>query len=203
MLAALGGVPHDTAAAVFARSLHDPSLWIGSALPWWASQRDTTSLLAAVARSDRELQAATHPLARRDWTYRTSATRAYLALGRRTDDALSRFEQLPDTLCMRCYFDRYTKAKLLDSLGRREEAERALRERPYTVLSAFEVRMSLDRATIAEKQQHYEAAARSYAIVARAWSLGDSAQRTAARRAAQKAGQLGAGAISRFATANR
>lgn len=104
---------------------------------------------------------------------------------------------------MRCYLDRYTKAKLLDSLGRRDEAEAAMRERPYTVLSGLEVRASLDRATIAEKQQHYEAAARSYALVARAWSPGDSAQRIAARHAAQKAGQLGTGPIARFATADR
>jgi eukaryotic-like serine/threonine-protein kinase len=191
VLASLGGVPHDTAAAVFARWLNDPSVWVGAALPWWSARRDTLSLLAAVARSDRELQAAQTSARRRQWTYRTSAARAYLALGRRSADALIRFQQLPDTLCMTCFLDRYSKAKLLDSLGRSADAEALLAERPYSVLSTLEVRAALDRAMIAERLQRYDTAARSYAIVARAWSTGDPPQREIASQAARKVGQLG------------
>jgi len=191
VLAALGGIPHDTAAAVFARWLHDPSMWVGAALPWWAAQRDTASLLAAVARADSELPKAATPTRRRSWAYRVSATRAYLSLGRRSADALPRFEQVPDTLCMSCFLDRYTKAKLLDSLGRHDAAEAALRERPYSALGTLETRAALDRAMIAEKLQHYEIAWRSYALVARAWSGGDPPQRGIAAQAAIKAGQLG------------
>jgi hypothetical protein len=80
VLAALGAVPHDTAAAVFARWLHDPAIWVGSALPWWAAQSDTASLLAAAARADAELPKAATPIRRREWTYRVAAARAYLAL---------------------------------------------------------------------------------------------------------------------------
>ena len=190
VLAALGAVPHDTAVAVFARWLHDPSMWVGNALSWWATQRDTTSLLAAVARVDTELPKAATPVRRREWTYRASATRAYLALGRRSTDALSRFLQVPDTLCPPCALDRYTKAKLLDSLGRHEDAERVLLERPYLLLGTLEVSTAFYRAMIAERAQHYATASRAYALVARAWSAGDPAQRAVAAQAALKADQL-------------
>ncbi len=202
VLAWLGAVPHDTAAAVFARLLNDPAIWVGAALPWWAAQRDTTSLLAAVARSDRALQAATVPTDRLRWTYRTASTRAYLALGRRAAEALVRFQQIPDSLCMTCYLDRYTKARLLDSLGQRDHAELTLRERPYSVLSALEVRAAWERALIAERAQHYSVAAQSYAVVARAWSSGDPPAREIAATAARRAGQL-AGDAPRAVTVGR
>jgi hypothetical protein len=191
VLATLGAVPHDTAAAVFARWLHDPARWVGNALPWWAAQRDTASLLAAAARAEAELPKAATPARRRDWTYRVAATHAYLALARRSSDALSRFEQLPDTLCLLCSLDRFTKARVLDSLGRHDAAERALRVRPYVMLGTLEVFVAWHRALIAERLQQYAIAARAYTLVARAWSSGDTAQRTIAAQAATKAGQLG------------
>jgi hypothetical protein len=194
VLAALGGVPHDTAAAVFARCLNDPVLWVNGAMPWWATRRDTVSLLASVARADRELAEVTTPRDHQRWIYRASAARAYLALGRGSKEALALFERLPDSLCMSCYFDRYTKAKLLDSLGRHAEAEVALRERPYFLLSGLEIRAAWDRAMIAERLKQYNTAAQSYAVVARAWATGDSAQRATAKAAALRAGQLGSGA---------
>jgi serine/threonine-protein kinase len=193
VLAALGGVPHDTAAAVFARCLSDPSLWLTGAMPWWAARRDTVSLLAAVSKADGVLAEVTTTREHLRWTYRASAARAYLALGRGSKDALAWFERLPDSLCMGCYLDRYTKAKLLDSLGRHAEAEVTLRERPYLVLSALEIRAAWDRALIAERLRHYGTAAQSYEIVARAWATGDSAQRATAKAAALKANQLSGG----------
>ena len=63
---------------------------------------------------------------RRNWRYRASAIRAYLSLARRDANAPTLFEQLPDTLCLGCYIDRYTKARLLDSVGKPAEAEAAL-----------------------------------------------------------------------------
>src|SRR5262249_19148724 len=108
-------------------------------------------------------------------------------------EALALFEQLPDSLCLTCYLDRYTKAKLLDSLGQHAEAEVTLGERPYSILSALEIRAASDRAMIAERLRHYGTAAQSYAVVARAWAAGDSAQRATAKPAALKAGQLGGG----------
>ncbi len=191
VLAVAGGVPHDTAAAVFARWLHDPAIWVGAALPWWAAQRDTVSLLAAQARVDSQLPKAATPVGRRQWTYRAAATRAYLALGRRSPDALTRFLDLPDSLCLSCSIDRYTKATLLDSLGRHEDAERVLRERPYVILGTLEVRAAFALAMIAERMQHYATASQSYALVARAWSVGDPPQRALAAQSATKAGQLG------------
>ena len=190
-LAMMGGVPKDTVAAVFARMLHDRSLWIGQALPWWAEHGDTASLAAAVVRADSELAAAKTPVRRRNLGYRVAAARAYLSLARHSSDALVRFRELPDSLCPSCYLDRYTKAAIFDSVGMHVEAETLLNERLYSLLTPMEVAAALQRARVAEKLQHYEAAARAYGVVARAWSLGDAAQRAQATQASAKAGQLG------------
>ncbi len=190
-LALLGAIPSDTARAVFARMLHDRSVWVGAALPWWAARSDTSSLLGAVARADSQLASASTPVSRRNAGYRVAATLAYLSLARHSSDALTRFRALPDSLCPACYLDRYTKAKLLDSLGLHVEAETALGERLYALLAPLEVPWALERALVAEKLQHYPAASRAYALVARAWSGGDGPQRAVAMQAATKAGQLG------------
>jgi hypothetical protein len=87
--------------------------------------------------------------------------------------------------------DRLTKSRVLDSLGKHAEAEAALTERPHSLLTPVEVTMALARATVAEKLQHYETAARAYEFVARAWSSGDAAQRARAIQASTKASQLG------------
>jgi hypothetical protein len=116
--------------------------------------------------------------------------RAYLSLARGAADASARFAALPDTLCLGCYMDRLTKARVLDSLGRHADAEAALRERPHALLTPLEIMVARERAIIAEKLGHYDAAARSYSVVALAWSLGDSASRAEATRAAQLVGQL-------------
>jgi tetratricopeptide (TPR) repeat protein len=190
LLSFMGGVPADTAAAVFDRWLHDTSISFSSALPWWAAQRDTISLQRIVARADSELAHATTPIRRRNGLYRAAAVRAYLSLARGAADALPRFAALPDTLCLGCYMDRLTKARVLDSLGRHAEAEVALRERPHALLTPLEIMVARERAIIAEKLGHYDAAAQFYSVVARAWLLGDSVRRTQAARAGTLAGQL-------------
>jgi serine/threonine-protein kinase len=191
VLAYVDVVRHDIAAEVFARWLPDSSVWVGNALPSWAKWRDTTSLLAAVARIERELPKAKTPVRRREVTYRVAAAHAYLSFGRRSADAMTQFLQLPDTLCPACALDRYVKAKLLDSLGRHDDAERTLLERPYLMLGTVEVFAALERANIAERLQHYATAARAYTLVARAWSAGDPPRRALAVQAAAKAEQLG------------
>ena len=190
LLAAMGGVPADTAAAVLARLLRDRSVWVTPALQWWATRRDTTRLLMALARAESELSRAGNAARHRDWTYRVAAAHAYLALARGSDDVLSRFQALPDTLCMGCYVDRLTKARLFDSLGMRADAEVALRERPHTMITPLEVVAANERSAVAEKLGHYDLAARAYEFVARAWSSGDPTQRARATQAAAKAGQL-------------
>jgi hypothetical protein len=190
-LALMGGVPTDTARAVFARMLHDRSVWVAAALPWWAAHGDTASLVGAVARADSQVAKAATPVSRRNAGYRVAATRAYLSLARHSTDALAQFRALPDSLCPACYLDRYTKARLLDSLGFHVEAETALGERLYSLLTPLEIPWALERALVAEKLQHYPAASRAYALVARAWSRGDGPQRAVAMQAATKAGQLG------------
>src|SRR5256885_1843415 len=83
------------------------------------------------------------------------------ALARHSPDALTRFQQLSDTMCMGCYLDRFTKARLLDSLGRHVEAEAALSERPHSLITPLEVQIASELGTVAEKLQHYESAARA------------------------------------------
>ncbi len=189
-LALMGAVPTDTAAAVFARLLHDASIFPFVALPWWALHRDTSSLIAAEARADSDLASATTPVQRRSMSYRLAATRAYLSLGRHSTDALTRFREIPDSLCPSCYVDRYIKGRLLDSLGMHAEAETLFRERLYSLLTPMEVVVGSQRALVAEKLQHYDEAARAYALVARAWSTGDATQRAQATQATKKVGQL-------------
>src|SRR5262249_53530804 len=108
-------------------------------------------------------------------------------------DAMKQFLQLPDTLCPACALDRYVKAKLLDSLGRHDDAERTLLDRPYLLLGTIEVFATLERARIAERLQHYATAARGYTLVARAARAGSAGvppQRALAVQAAAKAEQL-------------
>src|SRR5262249_10245116 len=147
--------------------------------------------LAAVARIESEAPKAATPVRRREVAYRVVAARAYLSFGRRSADAVKQFLQLPDTLCPACALDRYVKATLLDSLGRHDDAERTLLERPYLMLGTVEVFVALERARIAERLQHTATAARGYALVARAWSTGDPEERALAVQAAAKVEQLG------------
>ncbi|MEP6690213.1 MAG: serine/threonine-protein kinase [Gemmatimonadaceae bacterium] len=191
LLANIGGIPDDTVSAVFARWLHDRSIWVGVALPWWAAHRDTTSLLAAQMRADSLFRAAKTPVERRNYSYRGSAVRAYLSLARGDKDAGARFQHLPDTLCLGCYLDRLARARLLDSLGLRAEAEVSLGERLHSLLTPTEVVIDDKRATIAEKLQRYAVAARWYSFVASAWATGDDGLRMRAIAAGKKVKQLG------------
>jgi hypothetical protein len=148
-------------------------------------------LLLALARADRELARATNSALKRDWSYRAAATRAYLSLARRSADAVERFQRLPDSLCLGCYVDRFTRARLLDSVGMHAEAEADLMERPHTMITPLEVAAASERSAVSEKLQHYDLSARAYEFVARAWASGDAAPRARATQAAAKAGQLG------------
>jgi serine/threonine-protein kinase len=203
LLAMMGAIPADTASAVFARWLHDTSINFSSALPWWAAKGDTLSLRIVLARADSQLALANNSVQHRNWLYRAAAVRAYLALAQRSGDAAARFAELPDTLCLGCYADRLTKARVLDSLGRHAEAEAALRERPHNLLTPLEIVVAHQRAIIAEKIGHYEVAARSYSLVARAWLLGDDGARAQAARAATIAAQLGGDQPQRGRRADR
>ena len=146
--------------------------------------------LEPLARAESELSLAGNAAQHRDWSYRVAAARAYLALARGGRHVLARFQALPDTLCMGCYVDRLTKARLFDSLGMRADAEVVLKERPHTMITPLEVVAANERSAVAEKLQHYDLAARAYEFVARAWSSGDPMQRARATQAAAKAGQL-------------
>jgi hypothetical protein len=107
-------------------------------------------------------------------TYDTAATQAYLALARRdTAGALRRFRTLPDTLCIRCYTDRLTRARLLAGVGRDREALAQLQEALYGVESPFEVLFAFERGRVAERLGERATAIRAYQFVVDAWGRGD------------------------------
>ncbi len=191
LLVALGGVPRDTARAVFARWLHDPLIWPGNALSWWASERDTASLRIAMGRADSVMARGTDPIVHRNYTYRTAAVRAFLAIARGDADVLERMRRLPDTLCLGCDIDRFAKARVLDSLGQPAAAAELLRTRLHTLLSPIEIRNAWQLGLIQERQQRYLEAARSFALVAHAWAPGDTNPAALAASSLKKVEQLG------------
>ncbi|MFN2397031.1 MAG: protein kinase [Gemmatimonadaceae bacterium] len=174
-LAFLGGVPTETARAVFARLLRDEVIFPGGALPWWAERGDTASIKLLLRRSDSLLVADSTSVGRRDARYRSAASRAYLALARYdTVDAIARFAALPDTECLVCYLDRLVKARLFTTRGRNAEAYVLLAERLQILLSPSEILFALERARVAERLGDYENAAQAYARVVDAWAAADS-----------------------------
>jgi serine/threonine-protein kinase len=174
-LALLGGVPPDTASAVFGRTLQAnpwPSPNLVFALPWWCQLGDTISLLEVVTRADR-----LHPSARKDPAtgYLREAARAYLALSRAdTTTALERFLSLSHSTNYLAIGDweRYVTIRLLNSRRRyRDALERINKEVrstawPYDVLVAFERGRALEGLRDGK-------AALSYTEVADAWAHAD------------------------------
>src|SRR2546430_9934475 len=109
-----GAVPRDTAGAVFREWLHSAAeessvaeaRWmprchrtLGAAL-WWASQRDTASLLALVRRDSLAARKTSSVPAIQGTRGSYQLARAALALARQdTTEALRRFAMFPDSLC--------------------------------------------------------------------------------------------------------
>jgi len=133
-LAPLGGVPPDVAGQIFRAWLEDPlfaeapspqphgfNTALFTALPWWASRRDTASLaLFADVLEAAEPRAVTDV---RPWLrYGRDATTAYLSLARAdTTRAVEQFLALPDTICS-CPYDRMVAADLLLGRGLNRDA---------------------------------------------------------------------------------
>jgi len=181
-LAPLGGVPRDTAAAIFRAWLEHPPLreqptairygfnrFLFNALPWWASVGDTASLtrfgrvMDSLARSS---NASTKP-----WlSYGSGSARAYLGLVRRdTTDALRRFLSLPDTLCP-CGFDQIITAQLLAARGRYPEAAARFERHDVTQPNGL---WRLQRARIYEHVGRREDALADYGYVLDVWRYAD------------------------------
>jgi len=172
-LAALGGIPADTAAAVFSRWLTERRPQAFLALPWLSDRGDTAQIRMLMGVADSASRLGTD-FSQRGARYRAASARAYMSLARRdTADALTRFASLSDTLCIACYVDRLRFARLLAARGRLPDAERILNERINSLLTPMEVWMALDRGRVAGKLGKPDDALRAYSLVVAAWSGGD------------------------------
>jgi len=209
-LTLLGVVDADTASHVFQGWLAQNKSQTASALPWWTQRGDTASIHAYVQSADAMLASARTESDRRRATYNAHAGRAYLALARRdTTRALTEFATLSDTLCLSCYLDRLTAARVLAARGRYDDADHLLRQRLYTLLTPMELLIDMERARVAERRGNRAEALRGYQRVATAWAIGDrevqpfvreADARMAVLHGSRRARSQGTGNASRVAT---
>src|SRR5437899_4091996 len=195
-LALAGAVPPETASAVFGRWLHsgaeEPSVaearWmprchrtLGAAL-WWASQRDTGSILALVRRDSLAARTASSVPAIQRTRGSYELARAALALARQdTTEAMRRFAMFPDSLCpghvpyeadAASSFLPITRFRLLHATRRAREAAGLLNNNfpgisPTWLLGVF------DAGRIAERLGDRQSATRCYRFVAEVWRNAD------------------------------
>src|SRR3989454_315934 len=195
-LALAGTVPPETASAVLGRWLHsgaeEPSVaearWmprchrtLGAAL-WWASQRDTASLLALVRRDSLAARTASSVPAIQRTRGSYELARAALALARQdTTEAMRRFAMFPDSLCpghvsyeadAASPFLPLTRFRLLHATGRDREAV-GLLDNDFPGISATWVRGVFDAGRIAERLGHRQAATPCYRFLAEVWRNAD------------------------------
>jgi serine/threonine-protein kinase len=174
----LGAVPAESAAMAFRDRLAGPvSHRLVGAFPWWASQKDTTSLRQAEVHADSLALRDPDPVGRARARYATAAASAYLLLARQdTAAALERLLALAERDCPPCYLDRFTLAQLLVDGRRDPEAWRILQgEHRFSTLdpTPTEVLWALLRGRVAERLDERERAIQSYAWVVGMWRNAD------------------------------
>src|SRR5437899_1156390 len=214
-LALAGAVPPETASAVFGRWLHsgaeEPSVaearWmprchrtLGAAL-WWASQRDTASLLALMRRDSLAARTASSVPAIQRTRGSYELARAALALARQdTTEAMRRFAMSPDSLCpghvsyeadAASPFLPLTRFRLLHATGRDREAV-GLLDNDFPGISATWVRGVFDAGRIADRRGDRQAATRCYRFVAEVWRNADPELRPYVAEARAALARLGA-----------
>jgi hypothetical protein len=167
---AFGGVPAESAAAMFQR--RPPP-----GLPWWAAKRDTVTLRRQWARFDSLSQLSS---AQRINRYNRDRAEAYLTLARGdTSAAINKFIWVIDSACGGCSWthqstDIYAAARLLDARGRGREALRWLDHHEITVtIPLYEIATELVRGRITEDLGQREMARAAYRHVAAMWAHAD------------------------------
>jgi len=127
--------------------------------------------------------------------YGAAAAQAYLALARHdTTDALRRFAAAPDSLCIGCYLERLTRARLLAGHKRDGDALRLLDTRVHGIseLLPSEVSWALERARVNERLGNRDRAIWDYRFVARVWAHADSSLQPLVAEARAALRRLGA-----------
>ena len=187
-LARLGGVPRDSAIAVFGRWLRSSDFAAAHAVRWsgevmegalglWAETGDTASIQELARRIDSGIRLATNPGGKSFLRYGAAAAQAFLALARHdTSDALRRLAAAPDSLCLHCFLGHLAHAHLLSAKGQDRDAARLLDQRAPGPddLSPSEVAWTLERARVNERLGNRDKAVQNYAFVARVWANADS-----------------------------
>jgi eukaryotic-like serine/threonine-protein kinase len=184
-VAPLGGLPQETARHRFERWLETPPMaeapralpngfqvGVFNALPWWAAQRDTSSLTRFAAKM--ESLAGHSPRDTRVWlAYGRVAALAYGSLARGdTTRALEQFVALPDTVCP-CAYDQIVKSQLLLSRGRNGEALAVFNGQEPSFLSPAAPLWRLQRGRAAERMGQHDRAIDDYQFVVGMWHHAD------------------------------
>jgi serine/threonine-protein kinase len=148
-------------------------LHAGGGLVCWTARGDSSSIAAFTRLAD-SLARGSPDSTIRGWAEYAGATaRAYLALARRdTADAVTRFNNLPDSLCFACFDNLITRLLLRSARG----DYRAVRDDPgpwsLHPTGAYVIGR-LEQARAAERLGDRERAARDYQYVADAWRNAD------------------------------
>ena len=173
-IALLGGVPRDTAGAVFAGWLAEDPMRAYPLLPWFAALGDTAPIRRFTALAESLARAPGSPVAAARARYASGVGAAYLALAAGdTARALRRFTAVPDTLCISCGADRLTEARLLAAAGRLREADALLGPRLARMPQVLEPLVALERGRVREGLGDREGARAAFAFVASVWRRAD------------------------------
>ena len=184
-MAMLGGVPSDSAGALFQRWLREPpiradpdavpfgfNINLFDAFPWWAARRDTLAL-TTMAKRMRSLKSQ-KPEDIRPWLeYAATSAEAYVALAKGDSaDALARFTSLPDTVCP-CDYDEIITSQLLSQKGKSREALAVFDGHYPHYMSPAAGLWHLQRARAFEKVGRRDEAIDDYRFTAAVWQHAD------------------------------
>ena len=176
----MGGVPRDTAAAAFARSLRtdrfSPRALAVVGAPWFALARDAASLHELTRRADSTRRAARNPLERSFARYVADGARALGTLVRGdTAAAIRGLLALPDTAaCEHCALFAIQLAQLLDARRQDSTAARVLAADSPGWIFPTDGLWELYRARLAARRGDTRAEVISYEFVRDAWLGADS-----------------------------
>jgi len=176
----LGGVPADSVALAYQRSLSGDTLYPRAlavyGAPWFAQQGDSASLRELARRADstgRATSGMEHIFAR----YAADGARALMELVRGdTAGAIEGLTALPDTACRRCVLYKMQLVQLLDAQHRDQAAAILLaRDPPLFTTFSFptDALWYLYRARLAVRRGDRAAGATAYRYVLDAWLHAD------------------------------